>query len=62
MFKSKKTVNFVTLSFFTFRAKLVFIQLKQTFVKALMFHYFDLKYYIRIETNVLKYAISKILS
>ena len=48
--------------FFTPEAKLVFIQLRQAFVKALIFHYFDPKSHIRIETDVLGYAISGVLS
>ena len=42
--KSKKTIR--SLDFFTLRAKLVFTKLRQAFVKALIFHYFDLEYLI----------------
>ena len=49
----KKIISSITLSFFISRVRLAFINLKQVFVKALIFHYFDLKYYIRIETNTL---------
>ena len=48
--------------FFTSKAKLAFTKLSQTFVKALILHYFDLKYHIQIETDISKYIISKILS
>ena len=44
------------------KAKLAFTKLRQAFVEAPISHYFNLKYHIRIETNVSRYAISKILS
>lgn len=43
--------------FFTPEAKLVFAKCKQAFIKAPIFHYFDLECYIHGETNVLSYGI-----
>lgn len=54
-------LNFVDLSFLTFKARLAFIKWKQLFIKALIFYYFDLKQYIRIEIDISSYAISRIL-
>ena len=48
--------------FFTLEARLAFIQLRQAFVEALIFHHFDPKSHIRIETDVSSYAISGVLS
>ncbi len=36
--------------------------MRQAFIKALILYYFDLKYYIWIETNILGYAIGEIFS
>ena len=58
LFKSKKT----ELDFFTFRARMVFTKLRQMFVRAVIFHHFDLEYHIRVEMDVSGYAISEILS
>ena len=41
--KSKKTVG---LDFLTFKDRLAFTKLRQTFIKAPIFHYFDLEHYI----------------
>ena len=57
--KSKKTVGS---DFLTSGAKLAFTKLRQVFVKAPIFHHFDLKRHIWIETNISGYAISKVLS
>ena len=43
-------------------ARQTFTQLKRTFTKALMLQHFDLKYYIKIKTEVLDYAISRVLN
>ena len=60
LYKSKKTLE---LDFsFIFGARLVFTKLKQAFVKALILHYFDLKRYIWVETNVSSYAIGRIFN
>lgn len=48
--------------FFTLKARVIFIQLRKAFIKALIFCYFDQKYYILIETNILSYIIDKIFS
>ena len=58
--KSKKAVG--PSDFHTPGAKLAFTKLKQAFLKTLIFHYFDPKYYIRIETDPSGYAISGIFS
>ena len=44
------------------KAKLAFTQLKQTFVKAPILHYFDLESHIQIETDTSSYAIGGVLS
>ena len=43
-------------------AREVFNQLRQAFSEASILQHFDLKYYIRIEKNVLGYTIREILS
>ena len=48
--------------FLTSKARLAFIKLKQAFIEILIFHYFDSKYYIRIEINIFRYAMGRILS
>ena len=48
--------------FLTPKARLVFTQLRQAFVETSIFHHFDPKSYIRIETDVSGYAMSGILS
>lgn len=58
--KSKKTIGF--LDFFILGIRLVFIKLRQTFVKTPIFHHFDPKCYILVKTNILNYAISEIFS
>ena len=58
--KSKDTVR--SLDFFTPRAKLAFTELKQAFLKAFIFYHRKPKCHIRIETDVLDYAISRVLS
>ena len=57
--KSKKMVR---LDFLTLGAKLAFTQLKQAFVKALIFHHFDPERHIRIEIDVSGYAIGGVLT
>ena len=59
LFKSKKTIG---LDFFTLRTRLAFIKLRQAFVKAPIFHHFNLEHHIRIETDTSGYAISIVLS
>lgn len=43
--------------FFTFGARLIFTKLRQAFIKVLIVYYFDLEYYIQIQTNVSSYII-----
>ena len=57
--KSKKTVG---LDFFTPKAKLAFIKLRQAFFKAPIFHHFDPEGHIWIETDVLGYVIGRVFS
>ena len=56
--KSNKTVGS---DFLTPGTKLMFIKLRQTFVKALIFYYFDLERHIRIEMDISSYDIGKVL-
>ena len=58
--KSKKTVR--SSDFLTSGGKLAFTELRQAFFKAPIFHHFDLKHHIQIETNKSGYAISGVLS
>ena len=58
--KSKKTVGFS--DFLTPGAKLAFTKLRQAFFKALIFYHFDPEHHIRIEIDILGYAISGVLS
>lgn len=44
------------------RAKLAFAKLKKAFKSTPMLFYFDPEYYIRIKTDVLGYAIDKIVN
>lgn len=54
--KSIRATNYQTSNI-----KKVFIELRQTFVQALILHYFDLRYHIDIKIYVSKYAINRIL-
>ena len=49
-------------TFLTSNAKKPFNSLKQVFIKALIFKYFNLENHTKIKTNILGYAISKIFS
>ena len=49
-------------SFLTFNTKMAFNRLQLAFIKAPILWYFDLKYYIWIETNISSYAIGDMLS
>ena len=49
-------------SFFTPKARLAFIKLRQAFIKIPIIYHFDLKCYFWIEINIFRYGISKILS
>ena len=59
MSKSKKIIGS---DFFTFRARLVFTELKQAFVKAPILHHFDLEYFFQVEIDASGYTISKVFS
>ena len=58
--KSKKTVG--SSDFFTFGAKLTFTKLRQVFFETPILYRFDPECCIRIETDVLSYAISGVFS
>lgn len=49
-------------SFLNSRARLIFVKLRQAYIKALIFYYFDSKSYIQVETDALDYAIDRVLS
>lgn len=42
--------------FFTFKNRLVFTKLRQVSIKALIFHYFDLKCHIHIKIDISSYV------
>ena len=52
----------IELSFLTSGARMAFTKLRQTFIKAPIFHHFDLKCHIRIETDASGYAIGGVFS
>ena len=58
--KSKKRVR--SSDFLTSGAKLVFIKLRQAFIKSPILHYFNLERHIRVKTDVSGYVISGVLS
>ena len=60
--KSSKSKNLSKSDFLTPGAKLVFIKLKQAFVKAPILHHFNPKRHIWIETDAFGYAISGVIS
>ena len=65
MSKSKSLSKFkkiIRSDFLTPKTRLAFTKLRQAFVKAPIFHYFDLKRYIRVEMNASGYAISRVFS
>ena len=57
-FRNRKTRT----DFFTPKARLVFTQLRQTFIKAPILYYFDLECHIRIKTDASGYAIGGVSS
>lgn len=59
--KLKNYINNKT-RFLTFKVRIIFIQLKQIFIKAPILQYFNLKYYIWIETNASSYTINRVLN
>lgn len=48
--------------YFNLEARKAFTQLKQAFIQALIFEYFNSERHIQIETNTLSYAINEIRS
>lgn len=50
------------LSFLAFKTRLAFAKLKKVFIKVPTLHYFDLEYYIYVETNALANIISGVFS
>lgn len=52
--------NIGTIIFFTFKAKITFIKLRQIFIKALIFLYFKLKYWIGIKIDISNYIIKRV--
>lgn len=50
------------IDFLFFKAKKTFMYLEKFFIKAMILEYFDLKYYIYIKTNILRYVISKVFN
>ena len=58
--KSKKTIG--SSDFLILGAKLAFTKFRQAFLKAPMLYHFDPERHIRIETDVLGYAIGGVLS
>lgn len=55
-------INLCRARFFTPKARVTFICLREAFTKASIFHYFDLKRYIRIEIDASSFAIRGIFS
>lgn len=47
--------------FFSFKARLAFIQLKKVFTKISILYHFNLEYHIQIKTNISSYTIYKVL-
>ena len=60
--QTKIGYNLEESKFLTSKAKKAFNRLRQAFTKAPILWYFDLEYHIRIETDVLGYAIRRVLS
>ncbi len=48
--------------FLTLEAKKAFIHLQKAFIEVLILRHFDPERHIRIETDVLRYAIGEVLS
>lgn len=62
LLKDFKKTNFIRIDFFISEAKKTFIHLQETLTKILVFCYFDLECLICIETDVLGYAIGRVLN
>ncbi len=50
------------MDFLTLGVKKTFIQLRKSFIKASILYYFDIKCHLCIKTDVLGYAIGRVLS
>ena len=57
--KSKKMIGS---DFFTFKTRLAFIKLRQTFFKTLILHHFDQERYILIEMDISSYVTGGVFS
>lgn len=68
LFKSQKLKNIIILSnakiisFSTFKTYIIFTLLGQIFIQAYIFWHFNLKYYIKTETNALCHTIDRVLN
>ena len=60
--KLSKSKEMLRSDFFIPRTKLAFTELRQAFLKALIFHHFDLERHIRIETNISGYVIDRVIN
>lgn len=61
-----KTLKFIKdnsfeIDFFIAKAKNIFTHLWKTFIRALIFHYFDSEYYIQIEMDTFSFVIGRVL-
>lgn len=50
------------LRFLTSKARLAFAKLRQVFIKAPILNYFNLKFYIQVESNVSRYIINRVIN
>lgn len=48
-------------NFLTFEVRLAFAKLRQVFIKAPIFYYFDPEWHIQFETDIFGYAIGRVL-
>lgn len=55
-------ISFFKMCFLTLKARIAFIRLRKTFIKVLILYYFNLKYHIRIETDMSGFSIDGIIS
>lgn len=63
LFKSQNvSINIGAMGFLTSKTRVIFTQLKQAFIKMLIFQHFNLKCYIWIENNISGYIIAEVLN
>lgn len=62
MRKKLSKVNPSEIRFLTLKTSVAFTYFRKTYIEALILHYFDQKRYIRIETVVSSFAISRIFN